>query len=149
MSSAEIKEAARIAALARDICHLSGKLKRRLREQGSVGDLTPSQSAVLSRLDKCGPNTTSGLARAEAMRPQSLGTVIVALEGAGLVHGTPDPKDGRKTIISLTDTCRQRISHGRDARHDWLSRRIRSRLSIQEQDQLVTAVILLQRLIED
>jgi len=93
--------------------------------------------------------TTSDLARAEAMRPQSMGTVIAALESAGLVHGAPDPQDGRKTLLSLTDTCRQWISAGRAARHDWLSRTIRARLSSHEQEQLASALTLLQRLVED
>ena len=146
---AENHEAVRIAALARGIRGLSGKLKRRLREQGGVGYLTPSQTAVLLRLEKDGPATTSELARAEAMRPQSMGTVILALEGAGLVQGAPDLQDGRKTLLSLTDACRQRIGDGRAARHDWLSRTIRSRLSHQEQEQLATALNLLQRLVED
>ena len=36
------------SALAAELHALSGKLKRRLREQASAGDLTPSQTAVLS-----------------------------------------------------------------------------------------------------
>ncbi|MES2058342.1 MAG: MarR family transcriptional regulator [Pseudomonadota bacterium] len=139
----------RAAVLAQDIRALAGKLKRRLREQGNVGDLTPSQTAVLLGLEKSGPATTSELARAEAMRPQSMGTVIAALESAGLVQGTPDPDDGRKTIVSLTDSCRQWISEGRAARQDWLLRMIQSRLSPQEQEELATAIPLLQRLVED
>jgi len=149
VSAEESQEDIRIAALARGLRGVSGKLKRRLRDQGGVGDLTPSQIAVLLRLEKDGPATTSGLARAEAMRPQSMGAVIVALESAGLVRGTPDPQDGRKTLLSLTDTCRQWISDGRAARQDWLSRTIRARLSPQEQDQLALALALLQRLVED
>jgi DNA-binding MarR family transcriptional regulator len=149
MSIVDDRQPDRAAALARDIRGLSGKLKRRLREQGGVGDLTPSQIAVLLRLEKDGPATTSELARAEAMRPQSMGPVIIALEGAGLVCGAPDPQDGRKTLLSLTDGCRQWISEGRAARQDWLSRTIRSRLSPQEQDHLATALTLLQRLVED
>lgn len=149
MSAEETQEDHRIAALAQGIRGVSGKLKRRLREQGGVGDLTPSQIAVLLRLEKDGPATTSELARAEAMRPQSMGTVIVALESAGLVHGAPDPTDGRKTLLSLTDACRQWASEGRAARQDWLARTIRARLSSQEQDQLATALTLLQRLVED
>ncbi len=149
MDAKDHDEAARIAALARDIRGMSGKLKRRLREQANVGDLTPSQTAVLVRLEQDGPITTSDLARAEAMRPQSMGTVIAALESAGLVYGAPDPQDGRKTLLALTDTCRQWISAGRAARHDWLSRTIRARLSPHEQEQLATALTLLQRLVED
>jgi DNA-binding MarR family transcriptional regulator len=143
------RQAVRAATLAQDIRALAGKLKRRLREQGYVGDLTPSQTAVLLRLEKDGPATTSDLARAEAMRPQSMGTVITALESAGLVHGVPDPDDGRKTILSLTDACRQRIAEGRAARQDWLLRTIQSRLSPEEQEQLATMVALLKRLVDD
>jgi DNA-binding MarR family transcriptional regulator len=142
-------QAVRVAALAQEIGGLSGKLKRRLREQGNVGDLTPSQIAVLLRLEKDGPATTSELARAEAMRPQSMGAVIIALESASLVCGAPDPQDGRKTLLSLTDACRRWISEGRAARQDWLSRTIQSRLSPQEQEQLATALTLLRRLVED
>ena len=135
--------------LARDIRALAGKLKRRLREQADVGDLTPSQTAVLLRLEKDGPATTSSLARAEGMRPQSMGAVIAVLESAGLVEGVPDPSDGRRTILSLTETCKQRIKEGRAARQDWLFRTIRARLSMQEQKQLMAAVALLQRLVDD
>ena len=43
------------------------------------------------------------------MRPQSMSTAIAALEAAGLVRGAPDPDDGRQTIMSLTDSCRERL----------------------------------------
>lgn len=148
-SSSTDLETGRATTLARDIRGLAGKLKRRLREQSDIGDLTPSQTAVLLRLEKDGPATTSSLARAEGMRPQSMGTVIAALESAGLVQGAPDPSDGRQTILSLTDAFTKRIGEGRAARQDWLLRTIQSRLSPQEQGQLAAAVALLQRLVDD
>ncbi|MDQ0473198.1 DNA-binding MarR family transcriptional regulator [Labrys wisconsinensis] len=126
-----------------------GKLKRRLREQADVGDLTLSQVSVLLRLEKDGEATTSSLARAEGMRPQSMATVIAALESAGLVSGAPDPADGRQTLLSLTDACRQWIQEGRAARQDWLSRRLQARLSSDEMEVLATAVGLLKRLADD
>lgn len=139
----------RATTLARDIRGLAGKLKRRLREQSNVGDLTPSQTAVLLRLERDGPATTSSLARAEGMRPQSMGTVVAALESAGMVQGAPDPSDGRQTILSLTDAFKKRVGEGRAARQDWLFRTIEARLSRQEQVQLAAAVALLQRLVDD
>lgn len=137
------------AALAADLRALMGKLKRRLREQSDAGDLTPSQVAVLLRLEKDGPATTSHLARAEAMRPQSMGAIVAPLEAAGLVRGAPDPTDGRRTILSLTEQCRVWIGQGRAARQDWLSRMIATRLSPQEQEQLAASVALLKRLADD
>ena len=143
------RQAAYAAALAQELRALLGKLKRRLREQAHVGDLTPSQVSVLLRLEKDGPATASNLARAEGMRPQSIGPVIAALEAAGFVSGAPDPTDGRQTILSLTDACRKWAQEGRAARQDWLCRTIQARFSPQEQKGLTAAVDLLKRLVDD
>jgi len=137
------------AALASELRATFGKLKRRLREQANAGDLTPSQVSVLLRLEKDGAATTSSLARAEGMRPQSMASVVAALEAAGLVSGAPDPKDGRQTLLSLTDACREWVQKGRAARQDWLSRTIAARLTAREQNDLAAAVELLKRLIDD
>ena len=126
-----------------------GKLKRRLREQAHVGELTPSQVSVLLRLEKDGPATASSLARAEGMRPQSMGAVVAALESAGLVSGAPDPADGRQTLLSLTDACRKWVEEGRAAHQDWLTRTLQARLSPEEQNKLAEAVELLKRLDDD
>lgn len=139
----------RASALATELRATFGKLKRRLREQANVGDLTPSQVSVLLRLEKDGAATASTLARAEGMRPQSMAAVVAALEAAGFVSGAPDPKDGRQTLLSLTDDCRKWVREGRAARQDWLSRTIAARLTSQEQDHLAAAIALLARLIED
>jgi DNA-binding MarR family transcriptional regulator len=139
----------RASALAQDLRALFGKLKRRLREQAHVGDLTPSQVSVLLRLEKDGPATASRLARAEGMRPQSIAPVIAVLERAGLVSGAPDPADGRQTLLSLTAACRKLAAAGRAARQDWLVRTLKARLSPQEQDEVAKAVALLKRLVDD
>jgi len=140
---------AQAAVLAQGIRAVAGKLKRRMREQGNIGDLTPSQIGVLVHLEKYGPATTSDLARAEAMRPQSMGAVVTALEAAGLVQGAADPVDGRKTMLSLTPACRWWIEEGRAARQDWLMRTIEARLSPEEQALLATALSLLDRIVTE
>ena len=139
----------RAAALAQELRALLSTLKRRLREQGHTAELTPSQVSVLLRLERDGPATASALARAEGMRPQSMGPVIAALTGAGLVSGTPDPADGRQTLLSLTPACRAWAREGRAARQDWLTRALHSRLSPGEQEELAAALALLKRLLED
>jgi DNA-binding MarR family transcriptional regulator len=139
----------RASALAEDLRTLFGKLKRRLREQAHVGDLPPSQTTVLHRLEKGGPATASQLARAEGMRPQSMGPVIAALEAAGLIAGAPDPEDGRQTLLSLTPDCRRQLQEGRAARQDWLARTIQTRLSAAEHETLARAVDLLRRIVDD
>jgi DNA-binding MarR family transcriptional regulator len=141
--------AAFASALAGDLRALISKLKRRLREQSNAGDLTPSQVSVLLRLEREGPTTMSNLARAEGMRPQSMGSAVALLEAAGFVSGAPDPNDGRQTILSLTDRCREWIREGRAARQDWLFRTLRARFSPQEQKELAATVELLRRLVDD
>ena len=137
------------SVLAAELRALVGTLKRRLREQADTGDLTPSQIAVLLRLERVGAATVAALARAEGVRPQSMSTTVAALEAAGHVHARPDPGDGRQTILTLTDACRRLIVEGRAMRQDWLARRLAATLSPPELASLATAVRLLKRLVED
>jgi DNA-binding MarR family transcriptional regulator len=122
------------------------KLSRRLREQAHAADLTGAQKSVLLRLERDGPATLTTLARAEGVRPQSMGATVAALESMGLLIGSPDPADGRQTILSITSTCREWIRATREAREDWLLRAIRAKLSPEEQEQLTAAIPLLRRL---
>ena len=142
-------DAALAARLAAELRTTLGLLKRKLRQQGGRHNLTSSQIAVILRLERDGPATVSSLARAEGMRPQSMSAVITPLEKVGFVAGTDDPKDGRKTLMSLTKVCRKQIEEGRAARQDWLAQVIQHRLSPQEQKKLSSAVSLLARIAED
>ena len=137
---------ARASALARELRVLISQLRRTLREQTHLGDYTWSQTAVVIRLERDGPATVSALARADGVRPQSMGATVATLEAAGLVKGSPDPADGRQTILSLTDNCRELIKAKRAAKEDWLFRAIQTKLSPAEQEELATALELLKRL---
>ena len=143
---AEFETASDLAAQLRTIL---SRLKRRLREQGGRGDLTPSQISVLLRLEKDGASTVSGLARAEGMRPQSMSSIVTSLQDAGLVRGIPDRNDGRKTLMSLSKKCEKRLRKVRAARQDWLTAIILQKLSAQEQRELSTTLELLSRLTGD
>jgi DNA-binding MarR family transcriptional regulator len=134
------------SALAGELRILISQLRHRLREQAHLGDYTWSQTSVIIRLERDGPATVSALARAEGVRQQSMGATISTLEAAGLVKGSPDPADGRQTILSLTDACREMIQANRAAKEDWLFRAIQAKLSPAEQEQLATALELLKRI---
>jgi DNA-binding MarR family transcriptional regulator len=141
-------EGGRADELAADLRAVIGQVSRRLREQASAGELTWSQTAVLGRLEREGPATVTGLAKAAGMRPQSMGANVAALEAAGLISGAPDPSDGRQTLFSLTDRCRDWIQASRTAKEDWLSRAIRTRFSPEELQDIGKAATLLRRLAE-
>lgn len=142
------QDTARALALADEIRALFSKVKRRFRSKLHLGNLTMSQVAVLSHLDRNGPMGVTDLARAEGMRPQSMGAIVAALETAGHVSGAADPADGRRTILSLTPTCLAWIAEARAARRDWLLQTIEKELTASEQAELARAVKLLTRIVE-
>ncbi|MFA6231627.1 MAG: MarR family transcriptional regulator [Rhodanobacter sp.] len=139
---------ARALALAGDLRVMAGQLKRRLREQACLGDLTLSQISVLRRLENDGPATVTTLARAEGMRPQSMGANVSILQAAGFVSSAADPSDGRQTLWSLTPACHAWIKAGRAAREDWLFRTLQQKLTPAEQAQLAGAMELLKRVVD-
>jgi DNA-binding MarR family transcriptional regulator len=137
------------AAAARDLRVVVSRLRRRLRGLAIDGDLTPSQTAVLTRLWKEGASSASVLAGAERIRPQSMATIVAALEQRGLVERTPDPEDGRRQVVSLTEMGRQRAESDRQVREEWLARAIHERYSEPERRTILDALSLLERLTED
>ena len=133
-------------AIAGDLRAVLGKLSRHLRAEAAPNDLTPSQKAALSHLERNGPATISGLAREEAVRPQSMSVTVLALEEAGLVQRSADPSDARKNLFSLTPACVEMLRVARLACEDRLLRAMRSKLDLSEQKDLARAVRLLARL---
>ena len=139
-------DASRTMALAGELRVTIGRLSRRLREETRPGNLTASQLSAVGRLDRDGPATVTTLARAEGVRPQSMGATIAVLEAEKLVSGRPDPADGRQTIYELTAECKRILKASRAAREDWLFRAIQAKLTAREQEKLGMCVALLERL---
>ncbi|WP_036507700.1 MULTISPECIES: MarR family winged helix-turn-helix transcriptional regulator [Nocardia] len=140
------KPAPTAAAVASDLRVAVSRLLRQLRAQAEGSDLTKSQSSVLIRLEQGGPATATQLAHAAGMRPQSMAKIVRALEDAGLIAGTPDPADGRKTVLDLTDAARDEFRTGRRAKEDWLTRVIEAEFTDAEIRQLADAIELLDRI---
>ena len=117
-----------LAALAaRDTVLFFRQLRQRMREVPE-GDLTPAQSSVLLRLDRDGASSTTLLAAAEGIRSQSMTATLNALHARGLIERRPDPGDGRRYIVTLSDAGRAHVSEGRELRHQWLTQALRERL---------------------
>ncbi|MEU3185222.1 MarR family transcriptional regulator [Streptomyces sp. NPDC006923] len=134
--------------VAADLSAVLGRLMRRLRTASPDSGLTPSQRSVLARLGGEGPSTTAALARAEYVRPQSMRLTLGALEDQGLVQRTPDPDDGRQSVVSVTDTGRTVLAGLRAAKHGWLSEALDAELDGAERRTLADAAALLRRLVE-
>ena len=121
-------------------------LLRRLRQIPTGDELTLSESAALARLDRGGPATAATLARAEQISPQSMGATLSALETRGLITRAPDPEDGRRVILSVTDAGLEVLRNHRTARTEQLARALSSGFTPAELEQLAAAAPLLERL---
>ena len=130
-----------------DFTHAVGLLVRRVRAAAASHELSWTESAVMARLARDGPTTTVGLARAEGVKPQSMGTTIAALEEMGIVERQPHPTDGRQVNIELTAKGAAVRKSARDAKQTWLVQAI-SQLDEQERETLFEAGRIIQRLVE-
>jgi len=96
----------------------AGHLLRRARQrhstifQENIGDpqLTPLQFAALVKLRDLGEVSQNHLGRLTAMDAATMQGVIKRLGLRGLIVRRPDPKDGRRLIISLSNEGKKTIS---------------------------------------
>jgi len=130
-----------------DFGHAISLLVRRVRAAADSHDLSLTEAAVLGRLAKNGPATTADLARAESVKPQSMGTTIAALEELGLVERKPHPTDGRQINIALTAKGEAMRKSSKDAKLTWLAQAV-AQLDKQDQETLFAAREIIKRLAE-
>ncbi|MFI2644104.1 MarR family winged helix-turn-helix transcriptional regulator [Streptomyces sp. NPDC018610] len=134
------------ARAARDLRVVFSRLRRRIREVGRDDELTPSQVSALTLVGKHGAATASALACAEGVRPQSMAATLAALEQHGLIRRGPDPDDGRRQLVTLTESGRERIEGNRQVRAEWLTRALEDRFTEDERQTLIEAFALMERL---
>jgi DNA-binding MarR family transcriptional regulator len=143
------KRTAEAAAASVELTLAMTRLRARLRaESRSAEGWTTSQLSALARIVREGPVTASALAVAEHVRPQSIGEIVAALKGGGLVAATPDPNDGRKTLLSATAAGRKLVRSLAELREAWLTRAIEAVVDESRRHELTAAVALLNSLAE-
>lgn len=123
----------------------SAQLLRRLRSESNPDRLSWSQGSALVQLDRLGPMTTADLARAEAVKPQSIGATLASLEADSLVERRPHPTDGRQVLFALSaagEDMRRRRQH---MKVEWLTRAM-DRLTPEERRTLQAAADLIRRM---
>lgn len=124
-----------------------GQVLRRLRAESNPDGLTWSQTVALARLEKAGPTTTADLARAESVKPQSMGATLAELEREGLVERHHHPTDGRQVLFALTaEGVEARRKRGA-LKRKWLLAAM-AKLDPDDRQTLVSAAALIKRLSE-
>jgi DNA-binding MarR family transcriptional regulator len=112
----------RIEEVARALLLGVGLLRRRLRQVPVTDALTFPETAALGRLDRGGPAAAADLARQEQISPQSMGATLSELEARGLINRQPDPRDGRRIMLSISASGRRELNRRRNARVEQLAR---------------------------
>jgi DNA-binding MarR family transcriptional regulator len=124
-----------------------GLLMRRFRAAAASHELSWTEASVMARLARDGPATTADLARAEGMKPQSMGATIAALEEMGIVERSPHPTDGRQVNIALTAKGAAVRKSAKGARWAWLAQAI-AQLDEQDRETLFAAGEIMKRLVK-
>jgi DNA-binding MarR family transcriptional regulator len=122
-----------------------GQIVRRLRSVGNPDELSLSQSSALARLEQGGLMTTADLARAEAMKPQSMKSILASLEEEGCVERQAHPTDGRQILFALTPKGLEERRRRTAAKREWLIEAL-SQFDQTELQTLAAAIPLLRRL---
>jgi DNA-binding MarR family transcriptional regulator len=130
-----------------DFTQAIGLLVRRVRAAGQMHELSLAESAVLGRLEREGPATTAELARAEGVKPQSMGATVAVLAKRRMIQRRPHPTDGRQRLIVLTAKGAAVRKSMKDAKHTWLAQAVAG-LNQREQATLFRAGEIIRRLAE-
>lgn len=136
------------SAVLRAACDLRvalGRLVRRLRQAHAPGELTLSETSVLSRLDRDGPATPGALADGERVRPQAMGATLAVLEQRALVTRTADPDDGRRVLMSTTPAGSRLLTDRRSASTQLMATALAG-FTAEEQRRLLDVIPLLERM---
>ncbi len=126
-----------------------GLLVRRIRAAApsELSELSWTQKAVMARLEREGPATTADLARAEGVKPQSMGAAVASLQELGLVERRSHPTDGRQFHIQLTKKGAAMRKAATSAKHTWLAQAI-AKLDKRERTALFAASDVIRRLVD-
>ena len=146
MPAAPATAAANVDQIAAELRVSIGLLVRRLRQVPVKGGLTLSETSALARLDRGGPTTPGELAKQEQISPQSMGATLAALQARGLIERRPDPGDGRRAVMSVTDAGLDLLRSRRNAKVSQLARALAAEFAPAELERLADAAPLLERL---
>lgn len=127
-----------------------GALLRRVQKLPHAGGLTMPERTALALLDRSGPTTSSALAREVQITAQAMGATLAGLRDRGLIARDPDPDDGRRMVLTVTDAGRRALEDKRNARTEVIAVALTGgAFTSAELEQLAAAAPLLDRLAQN
>src|ERR1700753_2958329 len=125
-SSAQTRSDVGLAtALRISVSRLARRLRVERTAQGTPqSELSDTQFAALSALERHSGMTPGELAEHEKVQPPSMTRVIAALEERGLVMRVPHSTDRRQVVLTVTAAGRDLVELVRRRREAWLAPRL-------------------------
>lgn len=123
-----------------------GLLLRRLRHVQTDDELSLPEASALKRLERAGPTTVTALAKEEQISVQSIGSTLAGLQARGLLERRPDPDDGRRSFLSITETGRAALEGKNNARTEHMVAALSAGFTESELRLLMAAAPLIERL---
>ena len=120
---------------------------RRMRQEAGA-ELGPSGVSALATVERAGPLTPSELAKHERIQRPTATRILARLSEMGLVERTPDPSDGRCSIVTTTPEGRALLKRLRSRKNAYLARRMRN-LPDDDVATLDRAAEILERVLEE
>ena len=115
-----------LAELEQQVSVMIRRIRRVIGERSRAvhPELQPSSYLMLSWLDQHGAQRASAMAEAFGIDKGAISRQVQHLVDLGLVDRTPDPADGRATLISTSAEASRRMSEVAEGRRRWLDERL-------------------------
>jgi DNA-binding MarR family transcriptional regulator len=123
------------------------RLSRRLRQERTETELSGSQFSTLGWIASEGPVTIGRLAELERVTAPSMNRTVNCLADSGYVTRSASPDDGRKVLVSTTESGEAIVRETRRRRDAWFAKRFAT-LTPAERETLAEATTILRRLTE-
>ncbi|SCG53189.1 MarR family winged helix-turn-helix transcriptional regulator [Micromonospora humi] len=138
--------------VARDLRLVVGRLARRLRQLHAAeneGDRTSFiELGVLTRLAREGPSSPTKLAAGERVTSQAVTAAVSELVHRGYLRRRPDPDDGRRVLVEVTEAGHAALGAREQAMGDRLAHVVAG-LTEADRTRLAAAIPLLEKVADE
>lgn len=136
-----------VAGAVRTVLHRLIKLLRR--ETRNEAQLSLTERSTLGQLYQHGELLPSDIARMEKVTTQSISQVVNHLFELNYIYKNPSANDGRKVLLSLTPAGKAYVDQLRLDKQEWLAKALHAKTTPEEREQLMEAMKVLSKLIDE
>ena len=136
-----------IAGNLRTVLHRVIKILRR--ETRNDAELSLTERSTLGMLYNHGELLPSDIAKMEKVSTQSVSQVVNHLFELNYIYKNPSTEDKRKVLLSLTPAGKAYVEQLRKDKQEWLAHALHEKVSAEEKEQLIAALKVLVKLVDE